>query len=208
LYFSSKNEIENGEIMKLLKKIIVLLIFVMLVTGFVMTVHEPSDSYEDSKLENVDSKNLFKHVDDYMIMSSNAMCTYESLSTGMFTDENKEDYYVVFKVDSDDELLKQWDQGTLMIDYQSYLQGTLEWIVNNKYGITMYYYNDNQEEIVFYQYETPGADHTISDRVSIPLDAKNKDIYIKYQSLLGKILFAKNGNDLRFKRNYLTITVE
>ncbi len=197
--------------MMTLKIKILLSVLIILGIGFAYTylVLETQTCNIDEPLEAKTGINLFDYPDTYISYSSNAIATKNSISTGMYTDANYENYCVTFEVLPKDSYLEQaWSKGQAYIVFESRLQSTIEWIVDNKYKITMYYYEDDKNmigEIVFFQKEWAGNDHIISYEQPLPKESQNKSIYIKYESILGSFLFLTNGNDVRFFDNYLSV---
>lgn len=193
-----------------LKIKILLVVFIIIGLGFAYTylVLETQTSNMDELLKDKTGINLFEYPSTYVNYSSNAIATEDVISTGMYTDANYENYCVIFEVPPDDFYMKQaWSKGQASIAFESYLQGTIEWIVNNKYKITMYYYegDEDRKEITFFQREWVGNDHIISYQQPLPKESQSKSIYIKYESILGSFLFLTNGNDVRFLDNYLSV---
>ena len=116
---------------------------------------------------------------------------------------NYKDYSIVLRIPSDDpHLINAWNDGDAVLAFESFLQKTTEWVDNNEYRISVFYFKNNTP-VVIYQNQWVGGDQLVSNISSIPPDAQNCDIYITYESVLGTAFFLKNGNDVRFKNNHL-----
>lgn len=177
-------------------------------TFYAFCVLEIHHEFVDNPLINKDTINLFDNPTTYEITTSNSIITNKKICTGMYTDGNYQNYSVIVEIPYNDyTLIKAWKNHNPSIVFESKLQSTKEWIVNNKYKISMYYYlDDNQNQpIVFYNKTWVGGDHIVSSSQLLPIDSKGKSVYVKYESVLGKFLFITNGNDIRFYYNYLSI---
>ena len=182
-------------------------VFILL---FAIIVLRDSSTYDETFLTEKNGVNLFDYTNKYLFENNNALVTKEELSTGMYTGSNNNNYYAIFKIKPNDPLLTEiLKQGQANIVFESKLQGTTEWVVDNKYKISMYYQSseNKQKTIEFFSQTWVGANLTISSVQLIPKEAIGCDIYIRYESLLGSVLFIPNGNDLRFFNNYLSIEV-
>ncbi len=192
-----------------LKNKIFLIIFLtfILIVFYAFFVIEFQVSYDNHPLQNKTEINLFKNISNYINLTNNAIITENVISTGMYTDANYQNYYVIIKIPANNYYVKQaWEKGQAFVSFESFLESTNEWIVNNKYVITMYYYDNKcNHQVTFFEEEWVGRNNIVSNKVPLPIEAKNKPIYIKYKSHLGKFMFLPNGNDVRFKKNYLTI---
>lgn len=189
-----------------------ILIIVFLICGLLVFyacfVIEFQIAYTSNPIEYKTSINLFEDISTYIEDTNNVIMTEKAISTSMYTDSNYENYYGIIEIPPDDSYIeKAWSQGKAFIAFESFLQSTKEWIVNNKYMITMYYYADKEEtqKITFFEGKWVGRDNIVSHKQSLPEESKDKSIYVKYESILGSFLFLSNGNDVRFQNNYLTI---
>lgn len=196
--------------MKLSKKVfIIVCILCMVMVTYPFVVEDIYIDYADNPLKRPVGINLFDNITPYIIDVHNAITTKAELSTGMYTDANYINFYVILAIPPDDSLLlKAWDDNQAYIAFESTLQGTKEWISNNKYIISMYYYpHDNAEEnpISIFHEKWVGLDRRVSSSVPIPEEAKECSIYIRYSSDIGSIFMVKNGNDIRFFNNYLSV---
>lgn len=161
------------------------------------------ETKEDKPLLDHYAYNIFDHIKPYVIEASNCACTKEIISTEMRTDDNKKNYKAIVKIPAEDPVLKEaWQDDNLVIALQTRLQKTTEWEVNNKYRVSIYYIDKDQEHVLFDKTYV-GYDNIISEQIKLSKNLKEKDIYIKYESVLGKILWFNNGNDLRYQDNEL-----
>ncbi|GMQ57144.1 hypothetical protein AN1V17_15390 [Vallitalea sediminicola] len=193
--------------MRLNKKIFIVLSFLCIAMLFyIFIVEDIYIHYEDNPLDEPLTDNLFDDISPYVVDSYNAIITESTISTGMFTDANYKNFYVTIKIPSSHPLLK--DKDNVHIEFESRLQSTSEWVCNNKYVIRMYYYEDdnpNNEPITFFKKKWVGIDNRVSSRLLVPEEARDNSIYIQYISDIGSLFFLKNGNDVRFFHNYLSI---
>ncbi|MCT4687632.1 hypothetical protein [Vallitalea sp.] len=193
--------------MRLKKKIFIILLFLNVsVLFYFFVVEDIYIQYDDNPLDLRSGNNLFNNITPFVDNSYNALITERTISTGMYTDANYKNFYVTIKIPSSHLLLKNKDN--VHIEFESKLQKTNEWISNNKYIIKMYYYKDDNSDndpILFYNKKWVGLDKIVSTKQLIPKEAHGNSIYIQYASDLGSFLFMKNGNDIRFFHNYLSI---
>lgn len=194
--------------MQLKKKILIIILLITLFVGsYFFIVLDIHISYKDMPLQDKSTVNLFDDVSNYLDATNNAIINQTIISTGMYTDGNYKNFYAIMKIPpTDPYLLDAWKKGDASIAFESLLQGTKEWIINNRYKITMYYYPcEGSEPTVFFNKKWVGLDIRVSYKQLLPEESKGKSIYIRYESDLGSLLFMKNGNDIRFLDNYLTI---
>lgn len=195
--------------MSLLKKVLIIcLLFIVSYTFYALCVLEIHHKYVDNPLINKDTINLLYNTTNCNITTSNSIVTNKRICTGMYTDGNYQNYSVIVEIPYNDYYLnKVWKNHNPSIAFESKLQNTKEWIINNKYKISMYYYLDDTktQKVVFYHNTWVGGDHIVSSTELLPIDSKGKSVYVKYESVLGKLLFITNGNDVRFYNNYLSI---
>lgn len=195
--------------MKLKSKLIYIILFVCILRAlYVFYILEPQTTGVDDPLPNKSSLNLFDHAALYIMHSTNAITTREVISTGMYAGGNYENFYMIIELPPDDYYVKQaWQQGQASIAFESRLQKTTEWVNNNKYKISMYYYADenNKHPVIFFEGVWVGLDKKTSGVQLLPEASKGKAVYVRYESVLQSILFFTNGNDVRFLDNYLTI---
>ncbi|GMQ60803.1 hypothetical protein [Vallitalea maricola] len=193
--------------MRLRKKILIILLFLNAsVLFYIFVVEDIYIQYEDNPLDQRSGDNLFDNITPFVVDSYNALITESTISTGMYTDANYKNFYVIIKIPSNHPLLRNKDN--VHIGFESKLQKTSEWVSNNKYIIRMYYYKDDNpdnEPILFYNKKWVGLDKRVSTKQLIPKEAQGNSIYIQYASDLGSFFFMKNGNDTRFFHNYLSI---
>jgi len=190
------------------KRIIIFTMIWIFIVLFAIIVLHDSSIYDETFLTEKNGVNLFDYTNKFLFENHNSLVTKEELSTGMYTGSNNKNYYAIFKIKPNDPLLKEiLKQGQANIVFESKLQGTTEWVVDNKYKISMYYQSkdDTRKSTYFFSQTWVGADLTISNIQSIPKEAIGSDIYIRYESILGSVLFIPNGNDLRFFDNYLAV---
>ena len=192
-----------------LKSKLFILAFIIVIVGlfYVFFVEDILINYPESILENRDSKNILEIAKDYVHSSSNAIITRNNISTGMFTDADYKNYYCTIKIPKEDALYREaWQDNEAKVVFESYLQGTTEWVVNNKYKISVYYYKNNNKNIVLlYEKTWVGLNKRVSAEINLPSECQNTDVYIKYESILAAFLGFSNGNDLRFHDNYLSV---
>lgn len=195
--------------MNLKKKILLLvMILCVLILFYLFFVLDLQIFYSDKPLLDKSTVNLLDNFPRYLEISSNAITTKKVISSGMYTDANYKDFYAIIKLPPDDNYMKEaWKKGEAFVAFESFLQSTKEWISNNKYMITMYYYSDDEasQPVIFFQEKWVGINYRVSYKQPLPKEAKNKSIYIKFESDLGSFLFLANGNDVRFIDNYLSI---
>ncbi|QOR35266.1 hypothetical protein IMX26_00040 [Clostridium sp. 'deep sea'] len=195
--------------MSLKKKLIILsFIAVLSIVFYMFFVEDIHINYPNNPLISKDSVNLLTIAKDYVYKSNNAIITQENISTGMYTDADYKNFYCTFKIPKYEPVYqKAWQDNNAQLLFESYLQETTEWVVNNKYKISVYYYKNESKSIKIMLFEQAwvGLSKLISSVIDLPVESKNKDIYITYESILGSFFGLTNGNDLRFYNNYLSI---
>jgi hypothetical protein len=194
-----------------LKKKIMIILAILCLTNifFIFLVKDIYVNYKDNPLNEPLTNNVFDNIASYSVDAINATITKERISTGMFTDANYKNFHVTIKIPADNPLIvESKNNKKAYVAFQSWLQGTKEWLINNKYSITMFYYPNEDYStapITFFNQQWVGLDRRVSSKIPIPKEAIGKSIYIDYASNLGSFLFLKNGNDIRFFDNYLSI---
>ncbi|GKX28734.1 hypothetical protein SH1V18_12140 [Vallitalea longa] len=193
--------------MELKKKIsIILIIAPILCLLYMLFIKDIFIDYDYKPLTEPLTNNLFDNINLYIFDSNNASITKRNISTGMYTDANYKDFYVIIEIPINNYLVE--NKANTYIIFQSLLQGTSEWVNNNKYSIKMFYFQDNNPDndcITFYNEKWVGLDKLISCKQLIPKEALGNSIYIEYASEIGSFFFLKNGNDIRFFNNYLSV---
>lgn len=195
--------------MSLKKKLLILcFISVLSIIFYLFFVEDIYINYPNNPLASKECINLLTIANDYVYNSNNAIITQKNISTGMYTDADYKDFYCTIKIPKYDPVYqKAWQDNNAQVLFESYLQETTEWVVNNKYKISVYYYKNesNNSKIILFEQVWVGLSKLVSSVIDLPIECKNKDMYITYESILGSFIGLKNGNDLRFYNNYLSI---
>lgn len=192
---------------RILGSITLITIFVLMIPSTCLASESKRSELE--KNTNIISNNIFKEFKtdfdgekniaiwdfDNILISSNET----EISTGSEADDNNKDFYVTYKID----LTRYTSDDWVHLYMESELEDTTEWVYDNKYGIKI----EDAWGNVLFEENRVGKD----DLWVIDLEVQPDTYYITYYSKIdGTWLTGNNGNDVRFKNNYMTIyeTVE